>query len=109
MTSQHGFRIVRVMHSTPEGEHTPEDCPGDGPWPCNGTPAPLPPQPATGSTFAQDNDPVLVPVSTPVSTAGSKAALLRQVASRIAEAYPVEATALAHMADDLDPAMQDEF
>lgn len=71
--------------------------------------APLPPQPRTGSTFAQDNDPVLVPVSTPTSTRQSKAAALRQVADRIAGDYPIEAVLLLEMADDLDPANQGGF
>ena len=108
MTNPHGFRVAKVMHSTPDGEHSPEDCPGGDTWPCGPLP-PLPPQPETGSTFARDNDPALVPVSTPVSTRASKASALRQVASHIASTYPIEALLLLEMADDLDPASQPEF
>lgn len=28
------LRIAKVLHLAPEGAHAPEDCPGDGPWPC---------------------------------------------------------------------------
>ena len=66
--------------------------------------ASLPPQPETGSTLAKDNDPVLIRTARQ-----AKAFVLRDVASRIKDEYPLDALALRNMADELDPAKQEEF
>lgn len=39
------FKIAKIMHTTPSGNHAPEDCPGGGPWPCS--------KPATDRTDVQ--------------------------------------------------------
>lgn len=86
---------MNIKHSTPQGEHSSEDCPGGGSWPCNR-------QPATGSTLAADNDPVLIPVRKGPDKARAHA--LRHTAATIAHVFPLEANGLCNMADEMDPA-----